>query len=55
MQSLYGDRRKNDQHLLFPLMDSEAHLIMSERRSGKDRRKNRRGSDVAGNILNILN
>ena len=55
MQSLHGDRRKNEQQISFPLMDYEGYMVTSERRRGKKRRKNRRRSDVAGKILNIIN
>ena len=55
MQPLHGDRRQNNQHLSFPFVDSDGNMVTSERRTGKDRRKNKRGGDVAGKILNILN
>ena len=55
MQTFRGDRRKTNQHSPFPLIDSGGCLVASERRSGKDRRKNKRGEDVAGKILKILN
>lgn len=55
MQSLNGDRRKVEHQPIFPLVDSEGHQIVSERRSGNDRRKGTRGTDVVNKILNILN
>ena len=50
-----SDRRKAESHPPFPFMDNEGNEVTQERRSGHDRRKNRRDSDVAGRILNILN
>jgi hypothetical protein len=54
MQSSQEDRRKNAQQASFPLVDSEGHKVQSERRSGKDRRRNRRKNNVAGEILGII-
>ncbi len=54
MQSSPEDRRKNSQNVTFPLQDSEGHLVQAERRCGKDRRRNKRKNDVAGEILGII-
>ncbi len=54
MQSSQDDRRKNSREVSFPLKDSDGHIVRAERRSGNDRRRNRRKTDVAGEILGIL-
>ncbi len=54
MQSSHEDRRKNDRDSSFPLIDSEGRQVLSERRSGKDRRKNKRQYEVATEILNSI-
>jgi len=48
-----GDRRQNKE-ARFPLVDSNGVLVNQERRSGTDRRRNRRGSDIALHIMNII-
>ncbi|MCW8929431.1 MAG: hypothetical protein OQL19_04225 [Gammaproteobacteria bacterium] len=53
MRQTAGERRQNHNDM-FPLMDSDGHKVTSERRSGKDRRKELRGSDIATNILHLL-
>ncbi len=53
MQQAPEDRRQT-QTPLFPLTDSSGHKVEHDRRSGKDRRKERRGSDVARKIINLL-
>lgn len=53
MQHVEGDRRHSNKE--FPLIDCDNHQVNSERRSGKDRRKNRRKSDIARNIIDIIN
>jgi hypothetical protein len=55
MADISGDRRKATTTPDFPIVDSEGKEVKGERRSGKDRRKNKRGTDIAGRILNILN
>jgi len=55
MQASLGERRKKQHHIVFPLKDSHGQLIAAERRSGNERRKNKRGADVVGKILNMLN
>ena len=55
MQQTTADRRKYVK-VVFPFMDFDGHHVASERRSGKERRKLRRGfTDVARKILNLLN
>jgi len=55
MQSLHGDRRKAEQHPVFPLTDSNGNKIASERRcGGHDRRKNRLETDVVDKILRLF-
>lgn len=54
MQSSQEERRKNTQETSFPLVDSEGHKVQCERRSGKDRRRNRRRNNIASKILGII-
>ena len=55
MQQATANRRKHVK-VVFPFMDCDGHQVASERRSGKERRKSRRGfTDVARKILNLLN
>ncbi|MCK5649462.1 MAG: hypothetical protein KAI22_11340 [Gammaproteobacteria bacterium] len=53
MQQVTGDRRNLNK--AFPLTDCDKHQVDCERRCGKERRKHRRNSDVARNIINIIN
>lgn len=48
------DRRKTETHPPFPLEDSMGHKVRSDRRCGKERRKNQRDSDIAGQILTFF-
>ena len=48
------DRRKAKEHPVFPLIDIEGHEVKGYRRSGKDRRKDKRDLDIASHILNFL-
>ena len=48
------DRRKTEEPPFFPLMDSNGSEVRNERRCGKDRRKDKRDSDIASHILNSL-
>lgn len=54
MQQAVQDRR-NNKAFSFPLIDCEGHKVAYERRSGKERRKKSRDSDVAWDIIHILN
>lgn len=54
MQKAVEDRRQVHSEIVFPLTDCDGHKVGSERRSGRDRRKERRNSDIARNIINIL-
>ena len=55
MEHFTDDRRRADKHPSFPVKDNEGHLVAHERRSGPERRKHKRSSDTAANILNTLN
>ena len=55
MEQISGDRRKSASPPNFPLVDSKGRRVTYDRRSGDDRRKNKRGTDVASKILKILN
>lgn len=48
------DRRKAKGHPLFPLIDNDGHEVRNERRCSKDRRKDRRDSDIASHILKFF-
>ncbi|MCP3849370.1 MAG: hypothetical protein GY694_03895 [Gammaproteobacteria bacterium] len=54
MQRMRSDRRSLDKKCHFPLLDCDGNQVTIERRSGKDRRKERQEEDVARNILNNL-
>ena len=55
MEQISNDRRRAENHTSFPLVDSQGRQVTQDRRSGDDRRKNKRGTDVASKILKILN
>jgi len=55
MEQISSDRRRAESYASFPLVDSQGRQVTNDRRSGDDRRKNKRGSDVARKILKILN
>ncbi len=55
MQEERSDRRQGNLKSVFPLMDCDGNHVSTERRSGSDRRKHRRESDIARNIINIIN
>ena len=53
MRQTAGERRQNHKKG-FPLIDSDGHQVALERRSGKDRRQERRDSNVATQIMSLL-
>jgi len=55
MEHISGDRRTTKFRASFPLIDSEGNEIAHDRRNGLERRKSKRDTDVAVNILNIIN
>ena len=55
MEHFSGDRRATKFRASFPLIDNEGNEVVNDRRSGLDRRKSKRGTSVAVNILNIIN
>ncbi len=45
------ERRKRVKSPSFPMLDSEGNKVSEDRRSGKERRKNNHGDDIAKQII----
>lgn len=55
MGHISSERRKAANPPAFPFVDSKGCQVTYDRRGEHDRRKNKRGSEVASKILKILN
>ena len=55
MRRQEGDRRQYHGKVNFPIIDSDGNEVRYDRRSGRDRRRNEEGRDIAATIMSILN